>query len=83
DVFDKRVLVLDTQEGSAYGAALLAMVGTRHFASVEEACRAVIHDAEAVEPDAGAAAKYRAWHRTYQSLYALLRPFYAEVAAGG
>ncbi len=34
DVFGKRVVVLKTQEGSAYGAALLAMTGTGEYASV-------------------------------------------------
>ena len=38
DVFSKPVVRLTTQEGSAYGAALLAMVGTGEFATVPEAC---------------------------------------------
>ena len=41
-ILNKRVVTLETQEGSAYGAALLAMVGSGEFASVPEACRATI-----------------------------------------
>jgi len=44
DVFAKRVVVLKTQEGSAYGAALLAMAGTGAYASVPEACRAAVRE---------------------------------------
>ncbi len=40
DVFGRRVAILETEEGSAYGAALLAMVGTGQFASVLDVCRA-------------------------------------------
>ena len=34
DIFGKRVVTLETQEGSAYGAALLALAGTGAYASV-------------------------------------------------
>jgi len=44
DVFGKRVAVLETQEGSAYGAALLALAGTGAYASEREVCRAAIHE---------------------------------------
>lgn len=40
DVFGTPVAVLESQEGSAYGAALLAMTGTGAFGSVVEACGA-------------------------------------------
>ena len=36
DVFGKPVSILENQEGSAYGAALLAMVGTGAYSSVRE-----------------------------------------------
>jgi xylulokinase len=72
DIFDRPVATLATQEGSAYGAALLAMAGTGAFASVEEACRAAIRVVDEVQPGAHAAA-YRDGHRTYQALYPALR----------
>ena len=50
DVFNRRVVVLESQEGSAYGAALLAMTATGEFGSVTEACKAVIHEVESIEP---------------------------------
>jgi xylulokinase len=69
DVFDKRVVSLETQEGSAYGAALLAMPG-----KVRETCRRVIREVESVEPKE--AARYAGKHARYQSLYPALREFY-------
>ena len=45
DTFGKRVVTLASQEGSAYGAAILAMTGTGAYSSVPEACRAVIQRA--------------------------------------
>lgn len=75
DVFAKRVTTLETQEGSAYGAALLAMVGAGRFASVEEACAACVREVSEARPGAGAAA-YAKGHEVYRSLYPALRPVF-------
>jgi xylulokinase len=76
DVFGKRVVVLETQEGSAYGAALLALVGTGTAGSVGEVCRAAIREVESVEPRPAERAVYASGHRAYQSLYPALHGFY-------
>jgi len=72
DVFGKPVATLDTQEGSAYGAALLAMVGSGRFASVAEACRAAIRDTETIAPSAGRDV-YARGHLVYRALYPALK----------
>jgi len=71
DIFDKRVMSLETQEGSAYGAALLAMPGP-----VVETCKRVIREVESVEPRAAEAERYAKKHAVYKSLYPALREFY-------
>jgi len=76
DVFNRRVVVLESQEGSAYGAALLAMTATGEFGSVTEACKAVIHEVESIEPRAAEAARYAEAHQIYQSLYPALKAIY-------
>jgi xylulokinase len=76
----KRVATLESQEGSAYGAALLAMVGTGEFAGVPEACRAVIRETASITPDADANF-YEKGHRVYASLYPALRAAFGEIAA--
>jgi len=77
DVFNKRVVVLESQEGSAYGAALLSMTATGAFTSITEACKAVIREVESIEPRASEAARYAESHRMYQSLYPALQNLYA------
>jgi xylulokinase len=80
NILGKPVVTLETQEGSAYGAALLALVGTGEYASVPEVCNAAIREVETVEPEPDQAREYAARHAIYQSLYPALRPFYASTA---
>ena len=80
DILNKPVVTLDTQEGSAYGAALLGMVGTRAFRSVEEACHATIREVGRTEPRPEQAARYGEAHKTYQAIYPALKPIYAMIS---
>lgn len=72
DVLDKPVVTLETQEGSAFGAALLAMTGTGAFGSVAEACCTVIREVDRVEPGSSAGI-YREGHKGYRAMYPKLR----------
>lgn len=76
DVFRKRVTTLETQEGSAYGAALLALAG--EYESVSEVCRVAVREVSAMEPQAEAAAAYRKGYETYRALYPALKPIYSR-----
>lgn len=73
DVFNKPVVTLETQEGSAHGAALLAMVGTGQFATLAECCAAVIREVDRCEPNAASAQVYARGHAGYQALYPALK----------
>jgi xylulokinase len=73
DVFGRRVATLETEEGSAYGAALLSMVGTGQFPSVLDVCKAVIRETASLEPRADEAEAYRRGHKIYQALYPALK----------
>ncbi len=79
DIFGKRVVTLASQEGSAYGAALLALVGTGVYASVPEACRAVIREVESVLPRPHESQLYRRGHEVYRTLYPTLKPVYSLI----
>ena len=81
DVFDKPLATLETQEGSAYGVALLAMVGTGHFGSVPEACGATVRQVTRSEPDPQAAAAYARGYAVFRSLYPALRDAFGAIAA--
>ncbi|MFN0051928.1 MAG: xylulokinase [Planctomycetales bacterium] len=73
DVFGVRGVTTNSQEGPAYGAALLAAVGTGAFHSVVEACRATIAIEQSVSPDAKARRTYALAYPEFQSLYRSLR----------
>lgn len=78
-VFGRPVASLETQEGSAYGAALLAMVGTGAFDSVKEACSATIREVRRQEPDPDLAAVYRERHSVFGGLYPALKQLYPKM----
>ncbi|MCC6537644.1 MAG: xylulokinase [Bryobacterales bacterium] len=82
DVFARPVVTLATQEGSAFGAALLAMTGTGAFASVPEACRAAVKEVEVRHPDPlpATGVAYRKAYAAYQALYPRLKPIYPSLA---
>jgi len=79
DVFGKRVARMETQEGSAYGAALLAMVGTGEYSSVPEACKTVLRETDSLLPQNTESKFYARAHKSYQSLYPALRPFFVRM----
>jgi xylulokinase len=76
DIFRKPAVTLETQEGSAYGAALLALVGTRVYATVPEACRAVVRETERVDFRSYEAQQYARGHQVYAALYPTLKPVF-------
>ncbi|HSW51079.1 MAG TPA: FGGY-family carbohydrate kinase, partial [Bryobacteraceae bacterium] len=79
DIFGKRVVTLACQEGSAYGAALLSLVGTGAYASVPEVCRAVTKEVDSVMPRPHESQLYRRGHELYRALYPSLKPIYGLI----
>jgi xylulokinase len=79
DVFGVRVVTLQTQEGSAYGAALLAMVGTGHYTTVQQACRDLIKEVEEKTPDESAHGYYERAYSVFGSLYPALKQAYRDI----
>ncbi|MCI0542831.1 MAG: xylulokinase, partial [Actinobacteria bacterium] len=73
DVLSAKIAVVGTEEGAAYGAALLAAVGSGWFATVEQACRATITVEPAASPS-DLAADYDRAHERYTELYPALAP---------
>jgi xylulokinase len=73
-ILEKPVVTLETQEGSAHGAALLALVGTGAYASVPEVCRSVIRETGSVAPRAKESEFYQNGHSVYRTIYPALKP---------
>jgi xylulokinase len=78
DIFGKQIAILETEEGSAYGAALLALVGTGEYRSVTEVCNAAVHEISRLQPRANQHDEYAHRHKTYQSLYPALRTLWLQ-----
>jgi xylulokinase len=73
DMYNAKLVTINTREGGALGVALLAAVGTGLYKSVPEACAAAIRVTETLKPDKATARIYNAMYPTYQSLYRSLR----------
>jgi xylulokinase len=73
DVFGKPVSILENQEGSAYGAALLALVGTGEYASVRDVCKVAIREMRTFDPQPEAEKIYAEGHRAYCALYPAMK----------
>jgi xylulokinase len=73
DVLDSELVTVNTTEGAAYGAALLAGVGVGTWATVEAACDETIGVVEQVEPSPARVERYEAFYDVYAGLYGSLR----------
>ncbi len=69
DVYGSAVCTINATEGAAYGAALLAGVGTGVWDSVEEACEAGISVTSQYAVNEGSARVYEEFYPVYQQLY--------------
>jgi xylulokinase len=72
---------INVDEGPAFGAALLAGVGTGVWTSVPEACRATIREVEVTYPDPARHALYSRYYALYQDLYRHLEEEYDVLAS--
>ncbi len=72
-VYNHPVSLLEVSEGSAYGAALLAMVAGGFYESVEKTCEAVVKTTAEVRPDPAAAAIYDRLFPIYRQCYRQLK----------
>ncbi len=78
DVFQAELVTVNTAEGAAYGAALLAATGTGAFNSVEEACQATINITGVTAPG-DQSAIYQELYPLYRELYPALKPIFHKM----
>ena len=81
DIYGADVHTLNSSEGPAYGAALLAQVGTGGFATVPEACDATIRSVESTRVDPKVKPYYDRAYKVYRDLYKQLRETFREIGA--
>ena len=73
DVLNMPVDVPQTEQGPAYGAAMLAMVGCGEYKTVKDAAKAIVKIKETILPDAAAAALYAQRYKHFTKLYPALK----------
>ena len=81
DLYGCEVKTAANREGPALGVAILAMVGAGEYASVPEACRAIIRTDKVQPPIPENSAKYAPFYQLYTELYPALKESYKKLAA--
>ena len=80
NIFGEEITVLNVEEGPAFGAALLAAVGTGAFPTVPAACQASLRVVDRVVPEPEWVAFYEKRYQFFRSLYPTLRNSFAALA---
>ena len=80
DVLGAELVTVNTTEGAAFGAALLAGVGVGIWPDVDAACATAIHVTGSTSPRAADAHQYDKVYRAYTALYPALKANFAQLA---
>ncbi len=82
-VLNAELVTVNTTEGGAYGAALLAGTGSGIWANVSSACEACIKITGTTKPDPKQVEIYKKAYPVYQSLYSSLKGNFAALSRIG
>lgn len=82
-VLEAELVTVNTTEGAAYGAALLAGVGAGAWPDVASACQTCIKITGSTHPEGSQVAVYRKTYPIFQELYPALKPIFAELSGIG
>jgi len=80
DIYGKKVVTINAEEGPAYGAALLAAAGTGAYKDVVEACKATIQVTGSTTTTAVGKRAYNKAYPVYQQLYQSLKSDFVTIA---
>jgi xylulokinase len=80
DVYGTACTTINTEQGPAYGVALLAAVGTGRFKNIRQACDQGIAITRTIKPDAKARKLYARHYAEFRRLYPALKAEFAEIA---
>lgn len=83
DILAAELVTVNSNEGAAYGAALLAGVGAGAWNSVDSACQAAIRVVEVTSPQAEAVERYQRYYPLYDQLYPALQPTFTNIGRLG
>jgi xylulokinase len=80
DALATELVTTAAQEGPGFGAALLAGVAAGVYATIAEACDALVRVATHTEPDVAHARRYDDYYAVYTSLYPALKGVFGALA---
>ena len=78
-VLEAELVTVNTTEGAAYGAALLAGVGASAWSDVVSACKASVKITGSTQSDALQVDAYQKTYPLYQELYPALKPSFRKM----
>jgi len=78
-VLDAELVTVNTSEGAAYGAAILAGVGAGAWADVQSACKAVVKITGSDRPAPAESEAYRNSYSVYRELYPALKSTFEKM----
>jgi xylulokinase len=81
DIFGQKVVTLESEQGPAFGVALLAMVGDGAYRDITEACVKTIKVASETPPAKSAVKQYEKLYQIYHRQYARLKETFAELSS--
>jgi xylulokinase len=79
DVLGEELVTVNTTEGAAFGAAVLASVGAGAWPDVPTACKAIVKVVDRVTPQSAQVAAYEELYPLYRGLYPALKPTFDAV----
>jgi xylulokinase len=81
DVFGKKVVTINTEQGAAFGVALLAAVGDGAFKNIQQACAATIREVSQTKTDRQVRKIYDRGFPVYQQLYQSLKSDFKTISS--
>jgi len=80
DIYGTTCVTINSEEGPAYGVALLAAAGTGRFKDIREACKAGIKITRTIKPTPAAKKLYAKYYDQYRRLYPALAGEFSRIA---
>ena len=80
NIMNLKVDVIASEEGPAYGGAMLAAVANGEFASVEDAAAKLVKVIDTVEPTPELVAKYEERYQKFKKIYPAVKALFPEIA---
>lgn len=79
DILNLKISTIEVDEGPAFGAAILSMVGSKAYESVEKACEVLIKVKETYVPQEKRVDLYQQKYRKYLNIYPAVKNLYKKM----